>query len=317
MNAATRLGLLALLAVPLVRGETATAPAPVRIALFDLRVDAGLDASPGNVPSGPRLTALLARDLSVLSPLAVVAGGGVGPKTDPSQFDVAGAVSPGQAAKVGGELGATTLFGGRILKADGHLVIAAKVVSVQSGETIGAMVRIDASGADALSQLSVQVARIAFSQCGLKAPEWPPAAIVGTRTQEGLLEHDRLACVLSVDGRLTPDETEHWKDPRSLQPGLHEVFARYYDGSHTADHSFVVNAVPGARYQVRFEPGKDNTVRLWIDDAQSGNPATPSWEGKMTDSWDRPGVFPDRYIPPNFPPTYFPPGYSAPMPKAH
>jgi hypothetical protein len=192
------------------------------------------------------------------------------------QLDPASPISPADAQRIGASLGATTLVDGRIYRAGAETIIAAKVVGASSGQTLGTMVKGDPSTAtaDLIAKLAAQVGAIAQVQNGLAPTPWSAAGIVGSREAGSLLSHGVIACVLSVDGRAIPDETDNWDKVQPLLPGLHEIFVRFYDGTRVAGHDFVIDAQPGASYGVACEHPEHAKPKLWIEDLASHRPIT-------------------------------------------
>ena len=117
------------------------------------------------------------------------------------------------------------------------------------------------------------------------------ATIVGTCKRGSFLINDEVACVMDVDGRHIPDETERWSHEQPLLPGLHEIFVRYYDGSSTAGQSFVIDAMPGASYEVRYSRQPNMNPRLWIQDRNSQRPVTAMVEAPMGAKLPEEGAF--------------------------
>jgi hypothetical protein len=258
---------------------------PTRIAVFDLKADDSVDALLGAKGTGPRMSALLSNDLMVLSQLTVVVGGELANKVGPEALDPSDALTPSQARSAGEATGATNLVFGRIFKGDSGPIFAVKIVSSKTGEALGAMVQVGPGDTlpDALSRLSTQIAKVALSQQGVEAPTWANAKVVGTRHDGGFFSYDRTACVLAVDGRRVKDELEHWNKEQPLLPGLHEVFVRFCYGESYAGHGFVVDAKPGAFYEIRFEQDGEKDPKLWIQERGAKNPATVVVQAKLTD----------------------------------
>jgi hypothetical protein len=113
------------------------------------------------------------------------------------------------------------------------------------------------------------------------ATPWSPAGIVGSRQTGPLLSRAVVACVLSVDGRVIPDETDNWDKSQPLLPGLHEIFVRYYDGTNVAGHDFVIEAKPGASYEAACARPESARPTLWIEDIASHKPVTDVVEAKI------------------------------------
>jgi hypothetical protein len=250
---------------------------PVRIAVLEFKSDQAVDDYLEIKGSGARLAALVSNNLSVLPPLAVVAEGDVERRVGPAIQEPSDTLTPAQAKAAGDATGATNLVCGRIYRTGAGVVLAAKIVSTETGEALGAMVQLGASDtlADALSTLAVQIATVALSQQGLGAPHWADARISGTHASGGTTPYGAVACVHAVDSRRVADEIHNWNRDQALKPGLHGIFVRYYDGTGSAGHEFVIDAKPGAAYEARFERDGDQNTRLWIQERGSQKPATP------------------------------------------
>jgi TolB-like protein len=279
----------------------------MRLAVFNFQADGGVGEHMGIADAGRSVASLLAYDLSVLDPIRVVDRGSIQRDQGRLKINIGDPITPADAKRIGQGLGATTLVTGRVLGSGAQVIIAAKVVSAETGATLGAMVKGDPSTpiADLISQLGAQVAKIAMSQNGAEATRWPPATIVGTRergTRLGtLIPHDEVACVLAIDGRVIPDEVEKWSQPQTLLPGIHEIFVRYSDGTASAGHGFVFNAKPGASYEVYYEkphlsmasgntllyptsrniPASSEGPKLWIRDQRTHEPVTAVAQADM------------------------------------
>jgi TolB-like protein len=274
-------------------------PANVRVAVFDFQTDGSVEKVYGVRNAGETVANLLTVDLSGLLPLAVVDRPAIRQRLGDQGLDPARPVAREEARQIGARLGAGTLVDGRIYSAGAQIIIAARVVSAETGETLGTMVKGDrlASFADLISQLGTQIGRIALVHQGLEPAQWSPASIIGSREKGANLSHDEVACVMDIDGGVIPDETEHWSQERPLLPGLHEIFVRYYDGTSIADHSFVLDAKPGASYEVSFYRQPDMNPRLWIQDRDTHRAATTMAEEKLgvvrntVDTLRLPGAF--------------------------
>ena len=262
------------------------------VAVFNFQSDKGANEKFGVADAGKSVASLLACDLSALEPIRVVDRGSIQQGEGSSKMSLGEPITPEGARQIGRALGATSLVSGQILASHAQVIIAAKVVSAETGAATGAMVKGDTSTpiADLISQLGAQVARIAMIQKGVEPTSWAPAAIVGTRERATSLgsniPHDEVACVLAIDGRVIPDEVEKWSQTQTLLPGFHEIFVRYYDGTASAGHDFVFNAKPGASYEVYFEKGHLSLASLntpavpsvgpvlWIRDQRTREPVT-------------------------------------------
>ena len=172
-----------LLALPVVAVAASDKSAPnLHVAVFDFQTDGNLDAQLGVPNAGKVIANILASDLSALSPLTVVDRGAVQQQLDSRRFDLLKPMSPVDAKGLGRSLDATTLVNGRVFIAGDGIVIAARVVSTETGQTLGAMVKSDGTTpvVDLLSNLSMQIGRTALVQLGAEAPSWGSAMIVGS-----------------------------------------------------------------------------------------------------------------------------------------
>jgi TolB-like protein len=284
------LRLLALIA-PALAFAAPTGPATsLQVAVFDFQADGNVDGQPN---AGRSVARLLAEDISGLAPLGAIDRRAIEERLPDRKLDLVDPSAPGDAREIGRSLGAGTLVTGRFFRTGAEIIIAAKVVSAETGQTLGTMVKGDRSKpiADLISQLSLQVGAIAQVQLGLPTVSWSPAAIVGIRKRGSFLANDEVACVMDVDGRLVPDETEHWDQKLALLPGLHEIYVRYYDGSSTAGHSFVLYAKPGASYAVGYERKPNMNPRLWIQDQATHKAVTGIAEASTGDPEHSTGSF--------------------------
>jgi hypothetical protein len=269
---------LIMLIPALAASAAADVPAsPVRIAVLDFKADPAVDDFFVAKAAGSRMAGLISNDLAVLPPLEVVAGSDVARKVGPSLLEPSDSLTPSQARGAGDATGATSLVCGRIYRTGAGVVFAAKIVSTRTGEALGAMVQL-ANGdtlPDALSSLASQIGRIALSQQGLGTPKWADAGIAGTHVSGGTSPYGAVACVSSVDGRQISDEIHNWNRQIALKPGLHDILVRYFDGSGSAGHGFVIDAKPGAVYEARFAVDDGRNPKLWIQERGAQKPATP------------------------------------------
>lgn len=269
---------LILLMPVLAASAVADAPSrPVRLAVLEFKSDQAVDDYLAVKGSGARLAALVSNNLSVLPPLAVVAEGDVARKVSAAIQEPSDSLTPSQAKSAGDATGATNLVCGRIYRTGAGVVFAVKIVSTQTGEALGTMVQLGAGDplADALSALAIQIGTTALSQQDLAPPHWANAQIRGTHASGGTSSYGAVACVHSVDSTRMVDEIHNWSRGQALKPGLHEIVVRYYDGTGSAGHGFVLAAKPGAAYEARFERDGDHDPRLWIQERGSQKPATP------------------------------------------
>lgn len=273
-----------LLALPVIAVSAPDKSAPnLHVAVFDFQTDGNLDAQLGVPNAGKVIANILASDLSALSPVTVVDRGAVQQQVDARRFDLLKLMSPVDAKGLGQSLDATTLVNGRVFIAGDGIVIAAKVVSTETGQTLGAMVKSDGTTpvVDLLSNLSMQIGRTALAQLGAEPPSWTSAMIVGSAKRGSFISHDEIACVMAIDGQAVPDEVGQWEHKHSILPGIHQVFVRYYDGTVTAGRNFIFQARPGASYQVRYERQSQLNPTLWIEDQGTQQPVTIKVEARV------------------------------------
>ncbi len=246
------------------------------VAVFDLHTDVNIDNQLGVTNAGRLIANMLANDISVLAPLTAINREAIQRQLDGRRVDLLNPIPPADAKRLGQSLNATTLVTGSIFIAGDGIIIAAKVVSTETGQTFGTMVKSDGTTpiVDLLSKLSMEIGRAALVQQGLEPPHWSPATIVGSCKQGSLISHDEIACVMAVDGRAVPDEVNQWSRKQPVLPGLHEIFVRYYDGTTTAGHNFIFGAKPGTLYEVRYERQPPLNPELWIEDQASHQPVT-------------------------------------------
>jgi len=252
--------------------------APARVAVFDFQAEGAAATKLGGASVGRSIANVLTADLSSLLPVTVVDSAEVRESLSDRKVQIADPLEPSEASQVGRTLGATTLVSGRVYMDGNDIIIAAKVVSATTGQTLGAMAKADASTtvADAVSLLGTQVGRIALSQQGNPDVPWAPAEIVGTARGKSLFSVGEVACVMAVDGVPIPDETEKWELKRALLPGFHDIFVRYYDGTSVAGENFTLEAMPGQNYEVSFERPQGQKPKLWIREQLSGRAVTPT-----------------------------------------
>jgi hypothetical protein len=247
---------LTLLFLPLaaLAGPASNAVSPT-IAVSVFQSDAMASAALGTHDAGASVATILSSDLSSLSPLTVVAG----PGSEQASSECAGSVVSGSVHMDGTD----TVLTASVTPAGGRKATETTVRTEKS-----------TSIADAVSLLAMQVGKIALTQQGAEAVAWTPAQIVGTARPATLLTFQEVASVMSIDGVAIADETQTWNKERPLLPGLHTIFVRYYDGTSTAGHSFILDARPAAQYAVRYERASGQNPSLWITDLSTGKAVT-------------------------------------------
>lgn len=269
----------------------------VGVAVFDFKAGGQVDYELGVTDAGKVFAIMLADDLSVLAPITVVDRGAILRGLGDRRFNVGDPITPMDAKQLGQSLGATTLVNGHIFASKTEFIIEAKVVSAETGQTFGTMVKTDRSApmADLISQLSAQIGEIVLVQQRVGTTRWSPAMIVGTHrsvTNIGTnIPHDEVACVLAIDGRIVSGGSEQWSQGRRLLPGIHEIVIGYTaqlrasvapGGSFPvyAARDVVFKAKPGASYEVVYESspldeqGQTHGPMLWIKDQASSQPVT-------------------------------------------
>jgi hypothetical protein len=256
------------------------AETPVGIQVSDLASSPGVDRLIGVEDSGKHVAGLLVQDLGVLNSVAV------------SRAD------PGAALAGGFRLSGALVEMGVDVRVDLTLAAPALQRSLSVSDHFGPSRPLS----DALSHLSLQLATFALESAGRSPPNWGSAQLLGSRRAGSGFSYGTVCCVLSVDGVVIRDEVDHWGETRILEPGLHEIFVRYYDGSRMAGYGLVLVARPGARYQTRCSEAPDGRVKLWIQDVASGEPATATVDARISgnDHWYD-GTF---HAPPPFVPAY-------------
>jgi hypothetical protein len=247
---------LVLLFLPLAAlAEGASPSASPTVAVTAFQSDAKASAAMGSHDAGASVASILTNDLATLSPLKVVAG----PGSEQGAADSAGSLVSGSVSMVGED----TVLTARVAPAGGA---SATETTVRTEKTT--------STADAVSLLALQVGKIVLAQQGVDAVAWTPAQIVGTARPATLLKFQEVASVMSIDGAAIADETQTWNKERQLLPGLHVIFVRYYDGTSTAGHAFILDARPGGQYAVRYDRPSGQSPSLWISDLSSGKAVT-------------------------------------------
>ena len=269
----------------------------VGVAVFDFKSEGHVDSELGVTDAGKVFAIMLADDLSVLAPITVVDRGAIVRELGDRRINVGDPITPMDAKQLGQSLGATALVNGQIFTSKTEVIIAAKVVSADTGQTFGTMVKTDrlTPMADLISQLSAQIGEIVLVQQRVGTTRWNPAMITGTDRSVTItgtnIPHDEVACVLAIDGRTVSGGSEQWSQERRLLPGLHEIVIGYTaqlrasvapGGSFPvyAARDVVFKAKPGASYEVVYESSPLGEQRqthgpmLWIKDQASNQPVT-------------------------------------------
>lgn len=242
------------------------------VAVFDFKSDWDVDYHIQITDAGKAMASALAHDLSVLAPLTVIDRESLQRLQEQRNFNLGDSIAPADAKQVGQALGATTLVTGRLYRAGTDYIIVAKVVSAESGQALGTMVKSDESTsfADFISQLSLQVGKIALVQQGIEQAHWGPATIAGTQvlvpTAPATTPREELAVVVSIDGREVPDKLAKWRQELPLLPGEHHVVIYYSEGHADFGRQLSFDAKPGATYEVVYNQGAREGYKLWIQD---------------------------------------------------
>jgi TolB-like protein len=288
------------LALALLLPVAAYAAAPISagnpsVAVFDFNSDWSLDFHVQITDAGKVFASWLAHDLALLAPITVVNDGAVAQLQHNRKFSISDSISPVDAKQVGLSLGATTLVTGRMIRSGTEVIVAAKVVSAGTGETLGTAVRGDSrtSFADMVSQLSERVGQLVLLQQGVKKSSWALAKIVGTRktvpTVVPNMPREDTAGVVSVDGSTIQGGTDEWTQERPISPGAHSVVIYCYQlGSTLLYRPVTFDAMPGASYVVVYDEGRTDNRRLWLEDQSTHQPVArldgKSWISRDNDN---------------------------------
>jgi TolB-like protein len=257
------------------------------VAVFDFKADWSVDRHVQVTDSGKAFASWLAHDLSVLPPIKVVDTGADDKLADHRKLLLGDTISPADAKQVGQSLGATALVTGQIFGSDTEIIVAAKVVSAESGETLGTAVKGGPTTpfADLVSQLSEQVGKIILLQQGVKQAPWPPATIVGSRNPVSTIIPNvprlDLTGIVSIDGRAIPNGPEALAQEQPIRPGTHAVVIYYYEGHPTLTRRLVFDVQPGASYAVVYDRDAPNGSKLCIRDQKTHQTIEPLDESAL------------------------------------
>jgi TolB-like protein len=248
------------------------------VAVFDFKSDWNVDYHIQITDAGKAVASGLAHDLCVLAPLTVIDQESMQRLQEHRKFDLGDSIAPADAKQVGQALGATTLVTGRIYRSGIDYIVVAKVVSAETGQALGTMVKGDESTsfADLMSQLSQQVGKIALVQQGFEQTQWSPATIAGTQVLAASAvantPREELAVVVSIDGKDITDNRTKWSQEHPLLPGEHNVVIYYTEGRGDFGRLLSFDAKPGASYAVVYNQGAREGYKLWIQDQGTHQP---------------------------------------------
>lgn len=109
-----------------------------------------------------------------------------------------------------------------------------------------------------------------------------PAFIRGTNRKDAFpLFDDHTACVMTIDDKSIMDDRKKWNQELPLEPGHRPIEVLYYHGAFITKARFVLEAKPGAKYEVRFKVGKQ-AVDFWIVDLATDTAVTGIERGIMS-----------------------------------
>jgi len=111
------------------------------------------------------------------------------------------------------------------------------------------------------------------------SPGTEVATITGSRRRPGFLSEDHLGYVLLVDSKFVRDASKAWNQPLKIAAGRRIITAEYRNGTFTARADLVLEARPGATYQLKIVNGTEGGEGkrfndFWIVDARSGGLVT-------------------------------------------
>ncbi len=283
------------------------------VAVFDFKSDWNVDYHIQITDAGKAVASGLAHDLYVLAPLTVIDEESMQRLQEHRKFDLGDSIAPADAKQVGQALGATTLVTGRIYRSGTDYIVVAKVVSAETGQALGTMVKSDESTsfADLISQLSQQVGKIALVQQGFEQAHWSPATIAGTQvlaaTAIANTPREELAVVISIDGKDLSENRTNWSQKLPLLPGEHNVVIYYTEGHGDSGRLLSFDAKPGASYEVVYNQGAREGYELWIQDQSTHQPVkilndlTPSKETNERSFYNSGGLSIGGYFNQNYP----------------
>jgi hypothetical protein len=271
---------LAALSAILAAGPAAAA-GPQRVAVFDF------ESGPGSQPgAGASVSAIVRADIALLPPLASVDWQQAGAPQPGSRLEFSEPVSREIAVDLGRRTGAAYLVAGRFSMQGSDVVLESRIINSDTGAVSEATVRgkPPMALADLVSALSVRIAAIVTGRSDLEAARiWTPAAIRGTqeRTDWLIFSEMETARVSAIDGRSLPGDAGAWSREAAPSPGRHQVSVSWSVDNATAEVSFVWDARPATRYEVRSASGPEGALKLWIEDLSAGRPATRVVTGRI------------------------------------
>lgn len=252
-----------------------------RVAVFDF------ESGPGSQPgTGASVSAIVRADIAMLPPLASVDLNQAGVPQTGSRLEYSEPVSREIAADIRRRTGAAYLVAGRFSRQGSDAILESRIINSGTGAVSEATVRgkPPMALADLVSALSVRIAAIVTGRSDLEAARiWMPAAIRGTqeRTEWLIFSEMETSRVSAIDGRSLPGDAGAWSREAALSPGRHQVSVSWSVDNASAEVSFVWDARPAAKYEVRSKNGPGDELKLWIEDLSAGRPATRIVTGRI------------------------------------
>lgn len=130
----------------------------------------------------------------------------------------------------------------------------------------------------------------------------PPPAGVSVATIRGsgkrsTLLDDFTAYIVTIDGKLVMAGRKGWDTPIPITAGRHLLNVKFARGVFYAREEFVLNAVAGANYQLRYvtdvQLGGDNSyVDFWIVDMATSKAVSPLKQVSVEGDDEGPGYVP-------------------------
>jgi hypothetical protein len=105
------------------------------------------------------------------------------------------------------------------------------------------------------------------------------ARLIGTRRRPGFLAEDHVGYVLLVDRTFVPNPRRNWDQPLLLAPGRRIITAEYLNGPFSARVDIVLEARPGASYELKIANGVEGGEGrrfndFWIVNSADGSVVT-------------------------------------------
>lgn len=268
-----------------------SAPKGASIAVFDFKTDWHTDFKLGVTDAGEPFASLLAIDLSGLPPFTMVERAEVQKEQELRKVALDSPMAPKEAAELGASLDASVLVSGRLYKSGSDLIAAAKVMSAETGQVSGTVVKGDISKpmSELVSRLAIQVGDIIRSQQGSPPAEWKSAMIVGTSGAVPPSAGDSPTYVESIDGTKIADAAAGWNQSRPLLPGVHEIVIKHEALPNNFERQLLFIAKPGAAYEVKCLLFQRQRLGITIREIGSHDPVTVILvPPKAQDSWGAP-----------------------------